>query len=291
MRITDSISYRNLLDNISLLNERLAKASDQVSSGKKLLQLHDGPADSAEMVDLNGQLAQIDQYQTNADSANFYLQVSESSLNSLYDLVTAVYTRGSAAANNFNDANARTAYTAEIRSQLDQILTLSNTQVRGRSIFAGTLVTAPAFTMNGDTATYQGNDVVNTIDISDGLQVHQNIPGAAVFSPVFASVDALLAAIDSGDLAAVQTALGQFSTTLGAVNQVRSRLGVDLAKIQDAAVARQGQQADIQSRQARIGNADMAAAITQLNQLQSALNATFSVGSVLGQKNLFDYLG
>lgn len=291
MRVTESISYRNLIANVSTLNERLEQASQQVSSGSKLLNLHDGPAESAEMRLLEAQLSDIDQYQTNADNGGFFLQAADSALSSLNDLVTAVFTRGSAAASSYNDAQARSTLASEIRSLRDQILGLANAEVRGRYLFAGSRVTSPAFILSGDTATYQGDEEVNTVKIGDWLQVRQNLPGSGVFSPVFDAIEALVAALDGNDSAAIQPALGQVSETLATVSQARARLGVDLAKVQDSEIARLNQQLNIQTRKSHIGDADIAEAITRVGQVQTALEATLTVGSRIGQRNLFDYLG
>ncbi len=291
MRTTESIGYRTLLENVNMLNNRIQHATKQASSGRKISYPHDAPADNAELMRLKRQISDLDQYQLNADNSGFYMKVAESTLNSVYDLVTAVFTRGSAAANNFQDPAARATYAAEIRSLRDQIFSLANTEARGRSLFSGSHVDAPAFTMDGDSVTYQGNTDVNTVDISGNLQVKTNIPGSTVFDPVFANVGSLLAAVESGDQAAIQEALGQFPGAFTTVSRVRAALGVDLAKLQDSDVARQEQQINIQSRQSQIGDADIAEAITQLNQARTALQAALTVGSVIGQQTLFDYMG
>jgi flagellar hook-associated protein 3 FlgL len=291
MRITESISYRTLLDNISMLNERLQRASEQASSGRKNSQLHDAPANNAEMLQLNRQLSDLDQYQTNADNSGFFIKVTESTLSSVYDVVAAIFSRGSAAASGVNGDVSRAAIASEIRSLRDQLFDLANTQVRGRSLFAGSLVTQPAFAIAGDTITYQGNAEVNTIDIGTNLQVQENVPGSAVLDPVFARVSSLLSAVESGDQAAMQSALGQFSGAFSTISQVRARVGVDLAKLENSESSRQDQQLYIQTRQSHIGDADMAEAIVQLNQTRTALQAALTVGSMVGQKNLFDYIG
>ncbi len=291
MRITDAISSRNILEDIAMLNERLERASEQAASGKKLLHLHDSPSASAEMLQIGQQLSQIDQYQTNAENGGLFLNVTESTLNSLYNLVTSVFTRGSAAANSDNDANTLAALAGEIRSQRDQMFSLANTQVKGRYLFAGANVTAPAYTAAGDTITYQGDEEVNKIDIGSGLQISENIPGSSVFDQVFASVTALLTAVESGDQSAIRAALGQFSGALGTLNQVRSRLGVDLGKLESAATSRQDLQSSIKARQSVISAADMAEAITDINRTQTALEAAMNIGALVGQKSLMDYLG
>jgi flagellar hook-associated protein 3 FlgL len=291
MRVADSTSYRNLVDNLNMLNERLEKASQEVSTGKRLTRPQDSPSESAEVVQLAVQLGQIDQYRTNIDNSGFFLHVTESVLNSLHDLLTTIFTRGSAAGSSFNDASVRQALATEIRSLRDEIFSLANTEVRGRYLFAGSRVTSAAFEINGDTVSYLGDERVNTIQIAAGLQVEQNIPGSAVFSTVFANIEQLLTAIESGDQAGIESALDQFSDTFSALGQVRTRLGVDLSKLQDSEVALQTQEADINTRRAHVEDANLAEAITRLNQTQTALQATLSAGSFVRQLNLFDYLG
>jgi flagellar hook-associated protein 3 FlgL len=290
VRITESISSRNLLENVSNLNERLERASAQASSGKKYDQLHESPSANSEMVRLKAQLSELDQYQANADNGSFFLNVADSALSSLHNIVTAIYTRGSAAANGTSGADTLATLAAEIRSLRDQIFSLANTQVRGRYIFAGSKVTSQAFSIAGDTVTYQGDSEVNSIEITYGLEVKENIPGSDAFDSVFTTVGALLTAVDGGDQAAIKSVLGQFSGVLSGVSQVRAHLGVDLGKLEDASVMRSGLESTIKARQSQVGDADMAAAISEVTRIQTALEATFGVGAIVGQKGLMDYL-
>jgi len=291
MRTTESISYRILLDNVRMLNAQLARASEQVSSGKKYSHLHEAPSHGAEMLELQDQLADLDQYQSNADSTGFFIKVTESTLGSIYNIVSAVFTQGSSAASGSNSETSRAAFASEIRSLRDQLFSLANTEVNGRYIFAGSLVTQPAYVMEGDAITYQGNTEMNTIDIGASLQVQQNLPGSPALDPMFASVNSLLSAVESGDQTAMQAALGQFSGALSTINQARARVGVDLGKIEDAEFARGQQQTYIETRQSAVGDADLSEAIVKLNQAQAALEAALTTGSLIGQKNLFDYIG
>lgn len=290
MRISDAASYQRLLDNLNMLNSRLETATEQVSSSRRLNHLHDGPSAAAEMVQLNGQLAQIDQFQTNADQSNYLLQFSDSVLTSVYDLVTAIFTRGSEAASSLADEQSRAILAVEIRSQRDQILSLANTDVQGRFLFAGSQSASPAFSLSGDTAQYHGDNVINTVDINNGLSVNGNIPGSTAFQRVFETVEQLLAAIDAGDETAIRSSLSGFAGALSDVNKVRAALGVDLAKIENSSLARQMQQTSITARQANLSNADMAQAVTDLTQAQTALQASLTAGSMIHRYNLFDFL-
>ena len=291
MRVADSTAYRSLLDNLNSLNLQLQKATQEVSTGRRLNRPQDSPSDSAEVLQLNTQAGQIDQYRTNADSAGYFLHMTETSLDSVYNLFTSVFTRGSEAGNNFKDAGVRETLATEIRALRDEILSLANTEARGRYLFSGSQVSSPAFELSGDTAAYLGDERVNTIQIADGLQVGQNIPGSAAFSAVFSDIEQLLGAIESGDSGAIETALDGFSGTFAELQKVRTRLGVDLGKLVDSEVSLQVRETDIATRKAHIQDADLAEAITRLNRTRTALEAALSAGSLVGQRNLFDYLG
>jgi flagellar hook-associated protein 3 FlgL len=290
MRITPSITYRSFLASVEKLNWQMETASRQVSSGKKLTRLADSPSGSAELLILRKQLSDIDQYRTNADTSIFFLNTADSALSSTYDLVTTIYTRGSAAANDTN-VEAREALATEIRFLRDQILSLANTETRGRSLFAGSAVTTEAFSIVGDTVTYQGNLEVNSIDVGKSLEIKQNIPGSSIFTPIFDAISNLLTAIDSGNSSDIQSALTQFAPALDGISRGRIQIGVDLSSLENVRTEHEAQELNIRERRSRVEDADLAEAITQLNQIQTALKAALSAQASVGQRNLFDYLG
>ncbi|MBM3791421.1 MAG: flagellar hook-associated protein 3, partial [Acidobacteria bacterium] len=234
MRVADAAGYRNLTESLNRLNERLEAAAREVSTGKRLTRPQDSPSESAETVQLNSQLDRIDQYFANADNAGFFLRVTESALNEVHNLATAVFTRGSAAANSFHSPEVRQTLAAEIRALRDEILSLANTKVRGRYLFSGSQIDIPAFSASGDTVSYQGDARRNTIQISDGLSVEQNIPGTDVFTGFFDRIEQLLTSIESGDEAAIRDSLAQFEGRFSGLGQIRTRLGVELGKVEAA---------------------------------------------------------
>jgi flagellar hook-associated protein 3 FlgL len=291
MRVTQLQSDRNFLTNLDRLNSNLEVVNQQVSSGKKLLSLKDSPSGSAELVGLSARLADIDQYSANADSGNLYLGVADSALSSVHTLVQTIFTKGSAATSGVITPDERAGLAGEIRSLRDEIFSLANSETQGRYIFAGSTSNAPAFTITGDAVTYQGDQVVNDVSVGDGVTVPQGFAGDAVFAPVFDGINQLLTAVDAGDAAGMETALSQFSTTLSGLNTFRVQIGVsqntmlDLKNEQDAA------KISITSRQSSLQDADMAQVVTQLQQIQTSLQAALTARSITQQKSLFDYLG
>ncbi len=291
MRITYGIADRNFLLTANNLNESLETASQQVSTGKKLLYLKDSPGGSAEAVTLRDALAQIDQYRTNSDNSSFFIGVSDTVLSSVTDILTTIFTQGSSAASSSMDDSSRAIVARQIRLLRDQIMSLANTQARGRYIFAGSEVSTKPFTLAGDQATYHGDSEVNTIAVNDGLGVKIGVPGSAAFSGVFSTIAGLLTALDNNDLTAIQTALMQFSSTMAAVNYTRGELGTEMTRLQDLKSGYDLQETKVRERQGQVEDADLAKAIVQMNQIQSSLQATLTTKNTVHRLNLFDYLG
>ena len=157
MRVTQSEIYRNFMSDIETLSDASSRIGRQVTSGKKLNQLKDSPSGSAELVSLTKLASEIDQYRSNTDKGSLYLNVADSALNEVTNLLSSIYNKGSqASADTVND-EARAALAYEVRSLREQIVSLANSEVNGRFLFAGSLsssinIAPPSFALSNRVA-------------------------------------------------------------------------------------------------------------------------------------------
>jgi flagellar hook-associated protein 3 FlgL len=292
MRITQSELCRTFLSDLGTLNEDLTALSRQISSGKKLTDLKDSPSGSADLVSLKKLESEIDQYRFNTNAGSFYLNVADSALNEVNNLVTSIYASGSRSSSDIVSEESRAALANDVRSLRDQIFSLANSQVRGRYIFSGSLVTTIPFSIAGDVVSYSGDDSVNSICVDDGTEVQMNFSGSAVFDPIFDAVNSLLTAMDSNDTSSINTALSQFAFVLSGLSQVRGQIGTNMSTLENIESRLDSRETSLKEQKSRIEDADMAQAVVQLNQTQTALQTAMSAGgSILTQSNLFDILG
>jgi flagellar hook-associated protein 3 FlgL len=292
MRITQSEISRNFLADLGSLNGDLASLSRQVSSGKRLTDHKDSPAGSAELVFVAKSEGEIDQYRFNSDAGTLYLGVADSTLNEVNNLFTSVYAKGSQAASESINDDARAALAQEVRSLREQIVSLANSQVNGRYLFAGSAGSSAPFSLEGDAVVYNGDDAASSIRVDAGLDVPMSFAGSEVFNSVFGVIDALLAGIGSNDVAAIKESLEEFSSALSGLSQVRGRIGAHMGTLESVKARLDTRETSLKEQRSRIEDADMAQAVVQLNQTQTALDAAMSAGaSVLQQSNLFDILG
>lgn len=292
MRVTQCETYRNVLSGIENLNETLFQINRQISSGKKLNRLMDSPADSAEIVSLNEQASDVDQYQSNMSAVSFFLQSADSTLNDVNNLVNSIYTQGSQSASDLIDSESRSTMADGIRKLRDQILALANTQVRGRYLFAGSNVLSTPFDISGDVVSYQGNDAMNGIAVDDGIEVSESVSGSTAFNSVFSAITTLLTAMDENNVSNIRSALGQFSSALSDLGLARGRVGSNLNVLETVASNLNSKEMTLTVRKSKLEDTDMATAVVQLSQGQTAMQAAISSGgSILTQRNLFDILG
>jgi flagellar hook-associated protein 3 FlgL len=292
MRVTQAETYRNFISDLASLNDTFNTVSRQVSSGKRISRLKDSPGESAELLSMTGQQADIDLYRSSADTVSYYLGVADSALNEVNGLFTSIYTKGSEAATETVDANARAALATDIRSLRDQILSLANSQANGRYIFAGSQVVQSPYEINGDTVTYRGDALVNTVQVDNGTEVQTGASGPEAFTKIFTAIESLLSAVDGNDTAAIGNALGQFASSFSELGQARGKIGAGMTLLQNVQSRLSDQETTLKEQRSKIEDVDAAAAVVQMSQVKTALQAAMSAGgSILQQNNLFDILG
>jgi flagellar hook-associated protein 3 FlgL len=263
-----------------------------VSSGKRINSLKDNPSGSAELVRVAEQESRVDQYQFNSSAGSLSLGVADSTLGEVNNLITSIFTQGSQAASENVNAEDRAAMAENIRSLREQIVSLANSQVNGRYLFAGSAVKDAPFSIEADSVSYAGDNAVSSINVDEGIEVPASFDGNEVFAPVFSAIDSLLAGMDGSDIAGVRAALDQFASTLSGLSQVRGQIGSHMSALDNVKSLLDSRETTMKEQRSQVEDTDMAKAVVQMNQTQTALQAAMSAGaSVLQQSNLFDILG
>lgn len=292
MRVTQAEMYRNFTSDIADINKGLNEVNAQISSGRKLNDLADSPAGSADLVSITDAALKVDMYRSNIDTSSYYLKSAESALNEVNNLVSSIYALGNQAATETLTSEVRATLASELHELREQMISLSNSQVDGRYLFAGSAVDSIPFVLAGDSVVYQGNGIVNEVPVSDGVQVRQGVPGTAAFEAVFSAIDALTFSLDADDIEGAKSSLEQFSGALAELGQARGQIGANLSLLESLSGVLDSQEALFTERKSRIEDADMVNATVRLSQLKTALDGALSAGgAILQQSNLFDILG
>jgi flagellar hook-associated protein 3 FlgL len=291
MRITSTMSYLNLLQDINRAQESAQTAQNQVSSGKKVLKPSDDPTAAADIVQLTSEGAEADQYARNVTFAQSKLQVTDGVLDNVQQMVERARTLGQAS---LGDLTASSANITELNGLRDQILSAANTTYQGQFIFGGSVSTTPPYVKNPDSSvSYNGNTGNMSVQVTRTTALPTQVAGSDIFSGpvnVFDVMSNLSTAIQNGDQTAINDAVNQLGQFDDNVSTARSKVGgyLNLAtdvqsQLSTANVARASNLSQEQ-------DADLPTAISEMTQSQQTLQAALAVGARVSQVSILDYL-
>jgi flagellar hook-associated protein 3 FlgL len=297
MRITNNMVTGSIMTELQQLETQQSNLQTEVSSGLAVTQPSDNPEAFDQVLQLEGQSAQLQQYGTNATQALNVANASYSGLNSLqqiYDRATQLGTLGSSAV----DATSQQSYATEVDQLVQQAVQVANSQLGGSYLFAGTAnATAPfvaATDGNGQitSVAYAGNSGTTPIPISENTTVSPSTSGATNegIGALINNLIALRTALQSGDTAGVSNA----TNALGASDDIITTAVADNGAIQARIQSDQTQQQAIATQDASMistaADADLPTTVTKLNQAQLAYQAALQSASSVMHLSILNYI-
>ena len=183
IRVSTSQSFTQgtnaILDNQS----KVAQTQLQLSNGKRILKPSDDPIGTAVALNLKQQIDTTAQFIENGNSAKTRLEVQESTLENVTDILGRVRDLTLQAANSTLNYQDRNAIAIEIEQRMDELLGLANAQTSsGDYLFSGFQTSVQPFTRDGTgTVTYNGDQGVQLVNVNSTVQVEKGNSGDAVF--------------------------------------------------------------------------------------------------------------
>jgi flagellar hook-associated protein 3 FlgL len=186
MQISTKLLFDRGAQQMSQVQDKLAKLQVQLSHGKQVVNPSDEPDKAAAILRLNSVLSRQASYQESLNNVRTRLSAEENALTSASDLLIRLKEVSLQAANDTNGPADRLALATEMQALRDQLLSLSNSQdSNGNYLFAGSRVRQPAFSAdaNGKIA-YMGDQNRMQVSIGDARSISVNRTGTDVFNSV-----------------------------------------------------------------------------------------------------------
>jgi flagellar hook-associated protein 3 len=167
-RVSSLLSSNLSLSQINDTEKSLLDVQNQISTGKRLQQASDDPADAAVAIQLKKTLDQRQTYLTNLSTATSQLGEVDSSLGDLTSLIQQAQSIASANVGSDVTAEERQGAAAQVQAIYNQALTLGNKQLNGVYLFAGDKSTDPPFATTSGGVQFVGstNVLQNAYDVN-----------------------------------------------------------------------------------------------------------------------------
>lgn len=138
MRITTKMMQSRALTNINTNKALQEKLTQQMSTMKKITRPSDDPVIAIRSLKLNASLNKIDQYyEKNTEDAESWLELTESAVNTVSNILTSARKYIVQAANGELTATDRSAIVENLSNYITEIYATGNADSDGRSIFTG----------------------------------------------------------------------------------------------------------------------------------------------------------
>ena len=301
MRISTTQLFQQRVMALLEQQVKLGKTEIQLATGKRVLSASDDPLASVRNLQLGDQLAQLQQYQKNVDTAASRLNQEEGVLASSVDVLQRVRDLAVNALNATNGPAELASLEFEVREHLDQLLHFANTRdANGEYLFSGYQGDTEAFTADGaGNFNYNGDQGQRHLQISSTRQLAMTDHGARVFEGVPTAAGGIASTFDilynfAESLSTGNPApdlLTDIDAALNRTFDVRAEVGSRLRSLDDQRNTNDATALHFETERSDIMDLDYAEAISRFNQQLLAYETSQQVFAKVQGLSLFDYLG
>jgi flagellar hook-associated protein 3 FlgL len=300
MRISDGVLIsRNLVD-LQRANAAVARAAQQVSTGRSILRPSDDPHGTERALRLRSELAATTRYLATADASLGWARATDDALGGINDVLQSARELVVQGGNDVMSQKDRNDLAAQIDQLIAQAKSQGNATYDGEYIFAGQLTSTRPYDPDGaDACAGDAGAIVRTI--GPGVSVRLNGTTGSVLGDgtdgkvlnVLRDIAAHLRggtaadanALRTTDLAALDARMDDVSTARAEAGALTNRLTTATNRLLDLQASTEKVRADVE-------NVDLAEAISNLSSQQAIYQAALqATGSSLNQRTLMDFLG
>ena len=149
MRITNTMLVKDMLWNANNNLISMAKKQSELSTGKKIQRPSDDPVGITQVLKYKTDIREAQQYKKNINDSLGWLEVSESSLHNMKDILQRMRELTVEAANGTNTADDRNKIKVEIEELKKEIIVSGNATSAGRYVFSGLETNQKLFNADG----------------------------------------------------------------------------------------------------------------------------------------------
>ena len=303
MRVTSNMMTDSLARYLTSQNEALYERQTAIASQKRINRPSDDPIGMGKVLDYRQTLSSIEQYGTNIQNGQERLEITETTLDLVDELLQGVRAIGLTESGGTTESRQLTA--GEVKDMFDQVLDLANSELNGNYMFSGYKTqTAPfsrddtlATTFDQFTVTYKG-DVGDarfivaphteiTID-TDGRPLFQNAAAGGI--NIFDAMRDLIVALETDDTVAISAQADLIDHGRKQINNLRAANSPILYQFEVSENHWQNYKPKIQELLDREEEVDITQAVVELQRIELAYQTTLATTARVTQQGLIDFL-
>jgi flagellar hook-associated protein 3 FlgL len=297
-RITPAMLTSSTLEHLNSSLAALDRTSEELSSGKTILEPSDNPYGASQVIDLQSQLDGLSAYESDAQNGIAWENTASSAMANINEVLQRVRELIVQAANGTNNQSDLNTIAGEVEQLTQGIKQDANTQYAGQYVFSGTATTTAPY-QQGANDEYKGNEETIARAIGPGASVTISTNISTLLGNGEASGDGKL--LDTlrtiaGDLRAGNskalgsTDLQNLDANIETLSQLQATAGSVTDQLQSALARSEDMQTSIAEGLSNTEDTNVAAtSVTYANE-QAAYEAALRAGASIVQESLLNFL-
>lgn len=293
--------YERATRQIGDLRKQANTLQQQIGSGERMERSSDDPVAASRLRTLARTQRMADVDARNSSAATSDLQLTDSALESVADVVIRVKELATQASSDTLNAAQRASIGKEIEALGGTLLGIANSRnATGHALFGGQ-TSGNAYSLTGGTVGYDGTTTLDTIPLGDGQDVQPGLIGPDVFNftsgttstDLFAVIGGLADALQGGAADPAQAARDALTTLDAGLDQVTTSqtvIGARMGWVEMLDDRRTAMSELVADEQTEIGGADIATTMTRLQEMLTVLEASQASFVKLSNLSLFNQL-
>jgi flagellar hook-associated protein 3 FlgL len=300
-RITPAMVTSATLSDLTSSLASLERTTDELSSGRTILEPSDNPYGASRVIDLQSQLEGLSSYESNAQDGISWENTASSAMSNINEIAQRVRELVVQAANGTNNQSDLNTIALEVEQLTESIKQDANTQYAGQYLFSGTATTTAPYE-KGANDEYKGNAETVSRVVGPGASVTVSTSISTLLGNGEASKDGKL--LDTlrtiaqhlrGGTAEDREALGSsdlanLDTNLDTLSQLQAVSGSSIDQLRAALTRNEDLQTSITESLANTEDTNVAATSIAYANEQAAYEAALRAGATIVQESLLNFL-
>ncbi len=178
MRVTNSLTYSNTINDYQRNMEELYNVNTQISSGLKIQNSYEDSGIYVDTMRLDYEIATLEQSSQSSSKAQTYADNTDNTLNQFSEALSQFKSKLIQASSETNSDTSLDAIANELDGLKDYMISLGNTSINGQYLFSGSDVNTKPLDDQGN---YYGNGESVEAIIGSGVTLPYNINGQDLF--------------------------------------------------------------------------------------------------------------
>lgn len=293
MRVSTSYQYDSYSKRMSESKSKYFEAQTRVATGKKYTKVSEDPIAALSSLNAKSLRSRLEQLTKNLIVAQEYTGVTEGVLAEVGQLAQRSYVLALQGASDSTTQPSRDAMATEIESIQKRLADLGNTQGSGgKYIFSGQSSDTKPFAIASGVMSFSGDVLPVNVEVRPGETMRANLDNAdTFFGDMFNTLETLKTNLRGGNIQLISdTDVANLQIAIDTTNVSRGQTGVKFQEIQRLRSEGERRVDELTVSISDNEDIDLADAITQMQQAETAYTAALQVAGQGFRLSLMDFL-